>query len=141
MLLQNAVFIPEDDFYLVSSHVHDFITYTFKDGKTISVDGGAGPGSYARRAGDFGTLNLAGRYSERCLTTEDPFDHVIHWKLWGTRGKAGDQPLRYRPIAEFAPEHLQAILDNCPARSPVVDRVVRYWLAFKTKTQVPTSSS
>ena len=67
-ILQNAVYIPEDDVFIKSCHTHDYVEHLFKDGKTIAVDGGT---SYARRAGDLFELSEANRYEEYTLTDED----------------------------------------------------------------------
>jgi phytoene dehydrogenase-like protein len=129
-LIQNAVFFYEDDFYLVSTHVHDYAEHVLPDGSTLAVDGGL---EYARRAGDFIRLDAQNRYQEYSLTHEDPFEVVAAKLLWGTRGIDGKQLLRFRPIKEFSVDHLRAILDNCPNIGPMHKRVVEHWLAEKTK--------
>jgi len=130
-LTQNSVYIPEDDLYIVSHHTHDYVEHTFRDGKTIAVDGGL---DYGRRTGDLYELDEARRYQEWCLTTEDAFEPtIVNRLLWGTRGKDGSQPMTYRPIRELAQrpdgvEHLRAILKNCLNIAPLHKRVVEYWL-------------
>ena len=93
-LIQNAIYIPEKDFYLKSSHVHDFRTYVFEghtdpsNGRTleISVDGGL---EYSRRVGALYDANRLNLYEERSLTTEDPFEsRIANWlvgNLWQGR--------------------------------------------------------
>lgn len=136
-LLQNALWIPEDDVYLKSGHQHDFVTHVFRDGLSIAVDGGL---EYCRREGDlYKLLEPVARYEERCLSTDDPFSHIAEHLLWGTRGKAGDEPLTYRPIKELASRpdgiaHMKAILQNCPNIAPLHRRVVQYWLDTFTNT-------
>lgn len=131
-LLQNAVFVPEDDLYVVSTHQHDYVEHTFKDGLTIAVDGGL---AYLRRAGDFIPLDRDNRYEEYCLNDAEPFEGWITERLlWGHRGKDGTQPLTYRPIKElaYAPDgvnHMKAILANCLNINPMHKRVVQFWLA------------
>jgi hypothetical protein len=142
-LIQNAIYIPEADKYLVSTHRHDFQTHTFDDGSEISVDGGSGPDSYARRvggnkkgesAGAFRTLSEINRYEERIITDEDNIDHIRDNLLWGTRGKNGDQPLTFRPIKELAlrkggADHMKAILrDVGEFMHPIRKQVIEYWL-------------
>lgn len=130
-LIQNAVFIPAEDLYLVSSHTHDYVVHCFAGVEPpleLGIDGGV---SYAKRDGDF--MRLDGLYEEWCLTTEDPFEGWITDRLlWGTRGKDGMQPLTYRPIKELAhrPDglnHLQAILDNANP-GPWHRQVVEWWM-------------
>lgn len=129
-LLQNAVWCKEDDVYLVSTHVHDFVTHEFKDGKSISVDGGP---EYTRRLGDLYELLDTDRYEEWTLTDEFSLPEIADKLLWGTRGKNGTEPLRYRPIKEFSVEHLQAIVDGGHARpGGWANKVMRYWLEKKT---------
>jgi hypothetical protein len=140
-LLQNGIFIPEDDLYLVSTHRHDYVCHKLSDGKEICVDGGR---EYARRAGDLFELSEAERYVEMCLVEGEPFEGWITERLlWGTRDKDGSQPMRYRPIKELAqaPDgaaHMRAILDNCLNISPLHKRVVEYWLA---KVSQPSPST
>lgn len=129
-LIQNALWCKEDDVYIASWSTHDFRTHTFKDGRHISVDGGL---SYTRREGDLYTLDDDGAYEEKCLKDSMSFEEIADKLLWGTRGRDGKSPLAYRPIKEFTPEHLAAILFNCPARNEWANKVVRYWLEQKTK--------
>lgn len=139
-LLQNAIYIPEADQYLVSTHRHDFVTHVFDDGSEISCDGG---NEYARRvggnkkgesAGAFRTLSEINRYEERVITDEDKVDYIRNHLLWGTRGKNGDEPLTFRPIKELAlrkggADHMRAILrESGDAMHPIRKQVIEYWL-------------
>lgn len=130
-LIQNAVYIPEDDVYIKSEHVHDYVAHTFKDGKEIAVDGGL---SYARRVGNIVELEQSNRYQEYCLVSDDKFEGFITDRLlWGSRGKNGDEKLTYRPIKEYALrpdglEHMKAILVNCLNIAPLHAKVVKYWI-------------
>ena len=127
MIIQNAIKITEnhpDEFFLVSTHVHDFKLYTFKNSHTVFVDGG---NEYIRRGGtvlgasDFGETKgstVIGKYTgygtdwvEWCLDDTEPFYTVKDRLLWGTRGKDGKQPLKYVRLATCDVDHLQAILD------------------------------
>lgn len=134
-LLQNALYITEDDLYLVSLHTHDFRGHKLRDGKEIFVDGGC---EYARRVGDLYALNDANRYVECCLTVETPFEQVADQLLWGSAGKGGKGPMVFRPIKEWAykedgEEHLKAILKNVPNIRPMHKRVVEHWLAVRER--------
>lgn len=127
-LVQNAIHIPEDDLFLVSSHGHDYREHTLSGEPklSIAVDGGL---DYARRVGDLFDLDSAGRYEEYCLTDQDPFETaIVNRLLWGTRGKNGDQPLTFKPIASLELAHLEAILDNCPHIGLLHKKVVQYWI-------------
>lgn len=131
-LLQNAVWIPEDDTYLVSSSVHDYVTHVFEKDPSLSIstDGGL---EYAKRGGDF--IKLDERYQEWCLTTDDPFEPTVVDKLlWGTLIKPAQDVAEirvFRPIKEFSLPHLQAILKNCSQIGALHKRVVEYWAAKK----------
>ena len=126
-IIQNAVWIPEDNIYLVSSHVHDYRTHKFKDGNEYDVDGGC---DYIRRgATSFEALKL--RVVDYCLTNKSPIKDIREKLLWGSRGKDGRSPLRYSPIRLLEADHLQAILDNVPQIHPVHKKIVQYWLAKK----------
>lgn len=139
-LLQNSLYIPEDDLYLVSLNRHDFNCHTLRDSKKICIDGGK---EYCRRAGDLFELDEAGRYIECCLMDDQPFEYIADRLLWGSAGKDGTQPMTFRPIKEWAHKpdgenHLKAILLNCPKISIFHKRVIEYWLARleEEKTQV-----
>ncbi len=134
-LITNAVYIPEDDIYIASTHRHDFVCHKLRDSKEICVDGGTGPDSYGRRVGDIIELDEAGRYIEWCVMSDDPFERIADMLLWGTRGKGGDQPLRYRPIKTFTREHLAAILDTQLNINPIHKRVVEHWLPLARSEQ------
>lgn len=121
-LIQNAVYIPEDDVYLVSTHVHDFRNHTFKDGLHYAVDGGT---EYSRYVADLGT---EARVVDFRLYDSDDYNKINDMLLWGNRGKKGDQPLVFRPIKELATDHLEAIVDNCPYASPIAFKVIHHWL-------------
>lgn len=137
-LLQNAIRITHEDLYLVSTRVHDYVTYLFDDGLklnhpetgkplAISLDGGL---EYTRRGGDLWLAH--DHYEEMCLDTESPWEDICNMLLWGTRGLHGDKPLAYRPIKELAyrPDglnHMRAILKNCPNIGPWHRRVVTHW--------------
>jgi hypothetical protein len=141
MLLQNAIYVPEDDLYLVSLHRHDFRGHKLRDGKMLCVDGGVGEDGYGRRVGDLAELDEAGRYIEFCLTDEDPFEtRIAQMLLWGSAGKDGKDTMTFRPIKEWAYRedgvgHLRAILANVPNISPIHKRVVEYWLAKRAQEQ------
>ena len=129
-LLQNAAYIKEADLYIASVHRHDFVTYRFKNGKELSLDGGL---EYTRRVGDLWSLMEDDLYVEFCLNDACSFEEIADKLLWGTRGKDGTGLLERRPIKELAArldgvEHMRAILTNCPAIGPFHKRVVEHWL-------------
>lgn len=146
-LLQNALYIPEDDLYLVSTHTHDFNGHKLRDGKEIYVDGGR---EYARRVGDLFSLDEEGRYTECCLMDDQPFEYIADRLLWGQANDDVTKPMTFRPIKEWAHKpdgenHLKAILLTCPKIGIFHKRVVEYWLARleeeKTQVQEPSNPS
>lgn len=127
-LIQNALRTIEDDHFIVSSHVHDYRSHTLPDGSTIAVDGGRGPGSYARRVGSLVSIAGQSRYEEYCLSDADPFPWIADRLLWGTRGVDGQSPLTFRPIKTFTTDHLLAIRANCSNAGEWHRKVVQYWI-------------
>lgn len=123
-LIQNAVYIPEDDVYIKSLHVHDYRSYTTKSGKEVSVDGGL---EYSRRTF---TLN-PDCWFEYNLYSNDPFELICEKLLWGTRGVDGKSPLTFKPIRLLESDHLINILANVPNIDPLYIKVIKYWIAEK----------
>lgn len=118
-LIQNALYLPLVDFYLVSSHQHDYNVYTYPDDSFIAVDGGL---EYRKVSGDLRLI----KYQDFCLYEDSPWSEIIEKKLWGSRRKSG---LVFRPLKELSKSHLKAIVDNCPYRSETVDKVIKVLLA------------
>ena len=124
MLIQNAIKITEnhpEEFFLVSAHRHDFKTYTFKDGSSISVDGGD---SYIKRGGtpvksilkstgtgaSYYLGGYATKWMEWCVDDKEPLYAIKEKLLWGTYGKDGKSPLKYVLLKNCETEHLEMIL-------------------------------
>ena len=128
-LIQNAFYVPSIDKYFPSWNTHDFVLYKFPDGREIYYDGGL---SYERRGGDF-ELFTEGLVIDVSLIEDSPREEIYNKLLWGTRGKNGDQPLRYRPIKEFTLEHLIA-LNKLAYISGLCKEVVQYWAEQKAGT-------
>ncbi len=127
-LTQNAIRIPSEDLYLKSSHVHDYVCHEPREGESYMVDGGL---DYLRRG--WGPTNKRDSFEDWSLYDDSPFDLVAERLLWGTRGPDGDQPLRHRPIATLALDHLQAILSTqAQIKGTLHERVVKYWVALKS---------
>ena len=111
MLIQNAVKITENYpniVYLVSAHRHDYNTYTFKDGSTVSVDGG---NSYRRRAYS-GKDSYDTNWMEWCIDDTEPLYAIKEKLLWGTFGKSGKEPLKYVLLKNCETSHLEKILEQ-----------------------------
>jgi hypothetical protein len=131
-IIQNAVKITENGkiTYLVSSHVHDFNTYQFQDGKTISVDGGIGEFGYLRKVGDL----FDKRIEDFSLVENDDFNKIKHRLLWGHYNKDGTGDLRYSLVKDLTKTHLKAILKEYKGQLDVFrEKTIRYWLNFNKK--------
>lgn len=130
-LLQNAFFVPEDDAYFISTHRHDFVQWTSKDGKASwAVDGGL-----AYRRNTASSWDLEGtRVIDWSLTTKSRVSEIRKKLLWGTRGKDGKDELTFRPISTFSLDHLRAILKTqSHIKGTIYEKVVKYWIKEKGK--------
>lgn len=132
MILQNAVKIFEDRNnikYLVSFHRHDYVSYTFKDGSNIFLDGGCkngGGGYYYRSNGD---LNRKGKCRNWFILSTSKFQTICNRLLWGTRGKNGDEELKCVLLKDCSKYHLKAILKTQPQiKGTIYEKVIKYWL-------------
>lgn len=109
MLIQNAIKITEnhpEETFLVSANRHDFKQHTFKNGKTVAVDGGT---EYVRRCytdkSDYGT-----DWMEWCVDDTEPLYAIKEKLLWGSHGKSGKEPLKYVLLKNCESEHLENII-------------------------------
>lgn len=111
MLIQNAIKITEnhpDEFFLVSAHRHDYVSYTFKKGYSLAIDGGD---SYQKFVGDF-TEGYGTDWVDWSLDDKVPFDTIKDRLLWGTYGKDGKSPLKYVLLKNCETGHLEKILEQ-----------------------------
>jgi hypothetical protein len=99
-LIQNAVYCSESDKYYISTHVHDYVSFT-SSGHECFIDGG----TYYQRS----TL-MPSTVSDWCLYDDSPRELVKERILWGTYGKEGKDPLKHVPLSKCETDHLQAIL-------------------------------
>ncbi len=141
MIIQNAIKIVEnwpEISYLVSSHVHDFQTYIFKDGKFISVDGGR---DYLKRYGNatYYLDGYPGRWTEWNLDDKDTFDTVKECLLWGSRGKTGREKLKHLLIKDLELGHLKDIIHYADKNNLKISKihlkVIKYWIKEKSKNE------
>lgn len=106
MIIQNAVKIlenPNEDIFILSRNTHEYVSYTFKNGSILAVDGGP---SYLRRCGDMHT----GLYEEWSLEDTDPLETIKEKLVWGTYGKDGKGPFKYVLVKNCENDHLKMIL-------------------------------
>jgi hypothetical protein len=128
-IIQNALYFPEHDYYMPSTHVHDYREFEYLPGHIASLDGGK---EYLRRSvtpPEHRDLVIPWD-----LTKDSPKEDVLNKLLWGSLplDKTLPQVHVHRPIALLTKEHLQAILDNVPKISPLHRQVIEYWLAQKS---------
>lgn len=98
ILLANWIICP-DGTMMPSFHTHDFRTRKDDQGRISTVDGGL---DYLRRAGE---------YTEMSVYSTDSFDVIRRFVCRGTRGKNGDEELKYIPICAMTDEHLLATIE------------------------------
>lgn len=102
-IVANRIMTP-DGTVLQSFHVHDYKSYTDKNGLTYMVDGGL---DYLRR-----TVHPENEATELSVYDDDPFYLIRQTFHWGTRGKNGDQPLKWKPLSNLADDHIDAIIET-----------------------------
>lgn len=126
-LIQQAYYVPEQNRFYKSAHVHDFVTIDLGD-KKVSIDGGL---EYSRRDGHL-ALFESGRLISFCLFSDDPFDKIVKEFLWGTYGPGGKGPFRWVLLSECSLDHLEAIQKTqIHVRGNLVGRIVDYWVDKK----------
>ena len=117
-LLCNQIQTP-DGTVLTSYHRHDYQTHEDKNGFTYMVDGGT---DYLRRfvVADAPYVEQAEYYK-----TGD-HAHNREYARWGTRGKKGDKPVKYKLIKDMSNKHLRATLSFCQGyMSGILKEVMR----------------
>lgn len=103
VILANRIQTP-DGTILQSFNRHDYKTYTDKNGHTYMVDGGY---DYLRR-----NVVHEAPHTELSVYSDDPHDIIREAMHWGTRGKDGNQPLKYVPLKDMETDHIRACLDT-----------------------------
>ena len=90
-----------------SKHVRDHVQCSCG---TIYIDGGVS--DYGWRGG--------GEYNENISVYSDqPYHKLRHYILRGTRGKDGNEPLKYITLAQMSNEHLNRTLEYMQDRGQV----------------------
>jgi hypothetical protein len=117
-LVYNGCRTP-DGTLLVSTHRHDYVTHTDKNGEVYMRDGGQ---DYIRCS-----INVE-KAEELSLTLEDDHSKVRDVVTWGTYGIDGDQPLKYISVGEMETAHIIVVLDLAniaPWRRQVLETELR----------------
>lgn len=102
-LIRNAIQTP-DGTVIQSYHRHDYVTHIdATNRKEYMIDGGL---SYIRSSANG---------DELYLTLYDDEPHEIQRKVlvWGTYGKDGKQPFKYKSIEDMETDHIKAVLKEC----------------------------
>ena len=120
-LLYNAIKTP-DGTILESRHRHDYKSYVDSNGETYVTDGGL---SYTRRS-----VNKE-PYEELSVYTDDPHEKIREVFSWGSRGKKGDEPLKYILLKDITDEHLEALIGYTEDHS-YPDKIKKVFLDEKT---------
>lgn len=84
---------------ITSYHVHDYVTCSCKK---LSVDGGT---EYISRSYVDKT-----KFENMNVYSDSPFDIIRTHFHWGTRGKSGNDEIKFISISKMSDEHLTAIL-------------------------------
>lgn len=120
-LLANVMRTP-DGTILQSCHVHDYVEHLDANGKTYMVDGGV---QYIRRS-----WYEEGNGEDLSVYTDDPHHKIRDWFRWGTYGKEGKGPLRWKKLKFMSTDHIQKILEEGYARAHLT-KVFQDELAFR----------
>jgi hypothetical protein len=107
-IILNQIKTP-DGTIIKSMHVHDYVTYLDKNGKTYMVDGG---NEYLRR-----NIHKDAPYTELTIYSNDKFEIIRENYHRGGRGKDGDQPLTWVPISKMNDQWLDAAIQYNEERS------------------------
>ena len=120
-MLVNAVVTP-DGTRLESLHRHDYKSYQDQNGETYVLDGGL---DYIRKS----VNKVPAR--DACVYADDAHELIRAAFKWGTRGKNGDEPISYVPIARMTNEHIENILTTQHHIRPYVREVFKNELKYR----------
>ena len=120
-LLANVMRTP-DGTILQSCHIHDYVEHLDANGKTYMVDGGV---QYIRR-----TWYEEGNGEDLSVYTDDPHHKIRDWFRWGTYGKEGKGPLKWKKLKHLGTDHIQKILEEGYARAHLT-KVFQDELSFR----------
>ena len=103
-LIKNSIMTP-DKTILTSRNVHDFRSHRDTiNNELYFTDGGI---NYIKRS-----VNKES-YTDLSLYSDDPFEKLRKGLEWGSRGKNGDEELKYISISNMSSNHIKSILSNC----------------------------
>lgn len=123
-LIQQAYKITKTNEIVNSSHTHDCVIKVVM-GETLMIDGGT---DYSRCSGNFEKLIKSGDIISLMLYSDASIEQKAEKLIWGTRGKNGDQPLKYVLMKDCETDHLNAILETqiiTKDRRNVIEYIIR----------------
>jgi hypothetical protein len=91
---------------LTSRFRHDYVTCSCSI-EPVSADGGR---AYLKRCYSPTRDDKSLPYTEQSITSSAPFEEVRKALMRGSRGKNGDQPLTWVPLAEISNEYLSNLI-------------------------------
>ena len=120
-IMYNAIQTP-DGTILESHWVHDYKEHLDqKTNRVYMVDGGR---SYLRRSAHGDEVDLS-------LYSDAPHKQLRDVVTWGTRGKNGDQPLKWVPVCDMETDHIEACLETQSQMSESMRRLLEDELAYR----------
>ena len=93
-----------DGTILESQYRHDYKVYTDKNGIEYMVDGGK---DYLRRR-----IVEEAPFEEMSLYGDSDIKDIREFFVWGTRGKKGNEPIKYIKLKDMETDHLLAIVET-----------------------------
>lgn len=101
-ILQNAIRTP-DGTILVSKHRHDYVTHLDKNGELYMTDGGT---EYIKRS-----VNTIPATDLNIVIGSDGFAQIREKLLRDSKGKNGDEPLKYILLKDMEDEHILKFIE------------------------------
>ena len=122
-LIYNALRTP-DGTIIESKSRHDYVTHVDANGKEYMIDGGL---NYVR-------CSANGDEEHLTITLDDAHAVVRQYCKWGTRGVAGDKPLRYVALHEMDTDHIEAVIQNVPSINLAIKIAMKNELLYREQT-------
>ena len=119
-ILINSLRTP-DGTVLTSRFTHDYVTYVDANGKKYMVDGGL---SYLRRSYNGDEIDLS-------IHMTDNHEFNRRHFHWGTYGKKGKGPFKYKKLLDMDADHIEAILETQTHISGWIQNIFEQELKFR----------
>lgn len=124
-LLVNGLITP-DGTILITHYVHDYVTYTDKNGEWYMIDGGPC---------DYGTRTSVNKEEAKRIKvySNDKHELIREYLEWGTYGKSGKEPHKYVPLKNLEIDHIKAILKTQTHIKDNFKKILKNELKFRKK--------